>query len=39
MEDLGKDAKAEEFRVMCLEGDVFERLCSLYPQTAESLKI
>ena len=39
MDDLGKDAHVEEYRVMCLEGDVFENLCSLYPQTAESLKI
>lgn len=37
--NLGEDCFVEEYRVMCLEAEVFERLCDLYPKTAESLKI
>ena len=39
IKDLGDDAYVEEYRAMCLDGEVFLNLCKLYPQTAESLKI
>lgn len=38
-EELGEDGYVDEFRIMCLDGEVFNDLCELYPQTAESLKI
>jgi len=38
-EDLGPDAQVDEKRVMCLDADVFNDLCNLYPQTKETLKI
>ena len=39
LHDLGNDCEVDEFRVMCLDAEVFELLCDLYPQTKESLKI
>ena len=39
IKQLGSDAYVDEYRVMCLDGEVFLNLCNLYPQTAESLKI
>ena len=38
-DDLGADAQVDEKRVMCLDSEVFQDLCDLYPQTKETLKI
>lgn len=39
IEDLGEDAKVEQLVCMCLNLDVLEDLCELYPSSADTLKI
>ena len=31
LESLGEDANVDEYRVMCLDAEVFSNLCRLYP--------
>lgn len=36
---LKEDLEVEEHRVMCVNADIFRKLCDLYPLTAQSLKL